>query len=453
MEGGGFFMTDGTTRRVLRNAGWMLGGQGVTAVLSLLYLALATRTLGAAGFGTFSMVLAISSAIGTIVSFQCWQIVVHYGMDHLHAGRRDELQRLMWFCAGLDLSGMVVGSISSLVAVAMLSGPFGWSTETAWTAACFCVLTMMGIRSTPVGVLRLHDRFASVSAAEASAPVVKTIGAVVCWWLETGLGSFLMVWASADLVVAIACWWLAADRCDAPWRPGARPDARGVVSENEGIWRYALATNATSSLKVGSRSFAILVVGGIAGPAAAGAYRICLQLSQSAMRVSQVISRAVFPELAKARLAGLADVSRILWSTTRLVGSVGLATAVLLPLLGGTLLATVGGGAYVGAWTALMVMGAACVVEMTGSAMEPTLFALGRGGAALRAGILSAGTTVVLMVPLTADGGALGAAWAVLAGAVLSGAAMLLSLRSALSKVGPRANDADADGTTDRIHA
>lgn len=417
----------------------MLGGQGVTAVLSLLYLALATRTLGAAGFGTFSMVLAISSAIGTIVSFQCWQIVVHYGMDHLHAGRREELQRLMWFCAGLDLSGMVVGSISSLAAVTALSGPFGWSSETSWTAACFCVLTMMGIRSTPVGVLRLHDRFAAVSAAEASAPVVKTLGAIACWWLGAGLGAFLMVWASADLVVAVACWWLAADRCDAPWRRGARPDARGVVAENEGIWRYALATNATSSLKVGSRSFAILVVGGIAGPAAAGAYRICLQLSQSAMRVSQVISRAVFPELAKARLSGLADVSRILWSTTRLVGAVGLATAVLLPMLGGTLLATVGGGAYAAAWWALMVMGAACVVEMSGSAMEPTLFALGRGGSALRAGVLSTAATVILMVPLTADGGALGAAWAVLAGSLVSAAVMLWSLRGALA--GRRSGD------------
>lgn len=413
-------MTEGTTRRVLANAGWMLGGQGVTAILSLVYLALATRTLGAAGFGTFSMVLAISSAVGTIVSFQCWQIVVHYGMDHLREGRNDELTRLLWFCASLDFAGMIVGSFSSLAIVAMVSGPFGWSESTTWTAACFCVLTMMGMRSTPVGVLRLHDRVAAVTGAEAFAPIVKTIGAVTCWWLSTGLGPFLIVWASADLVVAIACWTLAAVRCGAPWRPGSRPDARGVVSENQGIWRYALATNATSSLKVGSRSVAILLVGGLAGPAAAGAYRICLQLSQSATKVSAVISRAVFPELAKARLSGVQDVMRILWSTTRLVGAVALATAILLPLLGGTLLRTVGGGAYVAAWGALMVMGAAAVIEMTGSALEPTLFAIGRGGAALRAGVASAMVTVTLMVPMTIAGGAWGAAWAVLAGSITS---------------------------------
>ena len=33
-------------RRLFTNMGWLLGGRGINAVLSLVYLALATRTLG-----------------------------------------------------------------------------------------------------------------------------------------------------------------------------------------------------------------------------------------------------------------------------------------------------------------------------------------------------------------------------------------------------------------------
>lgn len=425
-------MNDGTTRRVLANAGWMLGGQGMGAVLSLLYLALATRTLGASGFGTFSMILAVSSAIGTLVAFQSWQIVVHYGMDHLNAGREKELSRLLWFCASLDFFGMVVGSLCSLVAIALLAGPFGWDASTGWSAAAFCVLTMMGIRSTPVGVLRLHDRFAIASGAETVAPIVKTIGAVACWWLSTGIGPFLMVWALADVLVAVAYWWLAATRCGAPWRPGARPSIGGVRKANRGIWGYALATNATSSLKIGSRSLAILIVGWLAGPAAAGAYRICLQLSQSATKVSQTLSKAVFPELARARLSSREDLARVVWTTTRMVGTIALVAALLLPIVGHPLLALVGGGAYVGAYGALMVMGAAAVVEMTGSALEPTLFASGRGSVALRAGIASTLTTVGLMMPATLAGGTWGAAWSVLAGTIVSVVVTGTAVRSLL---------------------
>jgi hypothetical protein len=38
-------------RRALTNTGWLMGARGVNAVLSLGYLALATRSLGLEGFG------------------------------------------------------------------------------------------------------------------------------------------------------------------------------------------------------------------------------------------------------------------------------------------------------------------------------------------------------------------------------------------------------------------
>jgi hypothetical protein len=33
-------------KRLVKNIGWLLGGRGLNAVLSLVYLAIATRTLG-----------------------------------------------------------------------------------------------------------------------------------------------------------------------------------------------------------------------------------------------------------------------------------------------------------------------------------------------------------------------------------------------------------------------
>ena len=426
--------TKGATRRVLANAGWMLGGQGAAAAMSLVYLALATRSLGLEGFGTFSMILAIASTVATLVAFQCWQIVVHYGMDHLHAGRDDDLARLLWFCAGLDALGVAFGSMISLATVAAVAGPLGWDSSTTWAATVFCLLTMMGFRSTPVGVLRLHNRYATAAGAETIAPVLKTIGAVGCWWFDAGLPGFLIVWALADVAVSIAYWFIAAAHCGAPWRPGSRPEMRGVRSANEGILRYALATNATASLKIASRSLAILVVGWFGGSTAAGAYRLCLQLSQAAARVSQVISRALFPELARARLSGVDQLRTMLWRTSRLVAALGLVAAIAIPLLGNPLLTLVGGAAYAAAYPTLLVMGAAAVVEMTGSALEPTLLALGRGGAALRASIAAAVTTLVLMIPAASTNADYGAAWAVLAGAIVAFATSAWSLRPLLTK-------------------
>src|SRR5690606_15200073 len=74
-------------RRALQNTGWLMGARGINAVLSLIYLALATRALGLAGFGSFVLVIAFAQAVTGIASFQTWQVVVRWGQDR--EGARD----------------------------------------------------------------------------------------------------------------------------------------------------------------------------------------------------------------------------------------------------------------------------------------------------------------------------------------------------------------------------
>src|SRR3546814_4688965 len=97
----GFARLPRGVRAAARNLGWLLASRGVLAVLSLVYLGVATRTLGAADFGRFALITGASQAIALLVGFQTWQIVVRYGVDHLNSGddrseeHTSELQSLM----------------------------------------------------------------------------------------------------------------------------------------------------------------------------------------------------------------------------------------------------------------------------------------------------------------------------------------------------------------------
>src|SRR5690606_20967759 len=97
--------------RILANTGWLLGGKGVGAVLSLAYLAIVTRTLGVADFGRFALVLSAANVIKTLVSFDSWQIVVRYGQPHLAAGKGDALNRVLRFCILIDLGSALAGGV------------------------------------------------------------------------------------------------------------------------------------------------------------------------------------------------------------------------------------------------------------------------------------------------------------------------------------------------------
>src|SRR3546814_8372779 len=61
---------DSSIGRILENTAWLLGGKGVGALLSFVYLAIITRTLGPAGFGHFALILRTAQLNSIIVSFE-----------------------------------------------------------------------------------------------------------------------------------------------------------------------------------------------------------------------------------------------------------------------------------------------------------------------------------------------------------------------------------------------
>jgi hypothetical protein len=79
-------------RRALTNTGWLMGARGINAVLSLGYLALATRSLGLEGFGKFVLAVSFSQAIAGLASFQTWQAVVRWGHGREDPSRSGRLR-------------------------------------------------------------------------------------------------------------------------------------------------------------------------------------------------------------------------------------------------------------------------------------------------------------------------------------------------------------------------
>ena len=195
--------------RILANTGWLLGGKGVGAVLSLAYLAIVTRTLGVADFGRFALVLSAATVIKTITSFDSWQIVVRYGQTHLAADNGDALNRVLRFCIMIDLASAAVGGAIAAVIILAFGGLLELPPGMGWQAWLFCMVMMITIRSSPTGILRLFDRFDSAALAETMIPVGRMIGAVAALWLMPTITGFLIAWGAAELLCALAYWWLA----------------------------------------------------------------------------------------------------------------------------------------------------------------------------------------------------------------------------------------------------
>ncbi|WP_326525472.1 lipopolysaccharide biosynthesis protein [Sphingomonas sp.] len=400
--------------RALRNVGWLLTGKGVGAVLSLVYLGLATRTLGLDGFGDFMLILSVGQAVAAVVLFQSWQVVVRYGVPQLSSGDTAGLGRLVRFCAMLDIGGAVVGCVVVTAALWLLSGRFGWDGAMMRDAMLFCAVLMLSVRSSAIGVLRLHDRYGIGALAESATPIMRFVGALAVVATGPSVRGFLIAWAAAEVVTAIVHW-------RAVWRvaPGLMRGWAGTLSapaEHPGLWQFALLTNVSATLNAASKQGMVILVGLVTGPAAAGAYRLAFQLSQALAQIAEMFSRGVFPEFSRAdRGATRDDLKRLFRQSTRLTVAVGAVICLFVPLAGEHVLRLVGGNAYAGAWPLVLILSLAVAIDVMGIGFEPVLLGTGRAGAAFRIRLAAVVVLAVAAALLMPRLDALGAALATLA--------------------------------------
>ncbi|WP_293876178.1 lipopolysaccharide biosynthesis protein [Sphingomonas sp. UBA978] len=428
----------GPMRAIARNLGWMLASRGVLAVLSLVYLAIVTRTLGVAGFGRFALITGASQALATVVGFQTWQIIVRYGHQHLKPGDETRLARLFRACGLLDVGSAVIGVILAAVIIHTWGEALGVRPVHARATMIFTIAQLLSIRSTPLGILRLRDRFSVAAAADSVTPATRLIGAVLAALFLPSVTGFLIAWGLAEVLTAAAYWAALARSGDLKllFAPGI--GVRDVVIDHPGIVRFSLATNASSSLGLSSKQIPLLLVGGTVGTASAGAFRLALQLAQALTKVSQLLARAAFPEIVRAVAAGgLARVRQMILRSFLMATVVAAFAFLIVVVFGHPVLTLMGGKEFGRAYPILLWLAAAGCIDLVTVGFEPLLLAANRIGATFIARLVGIGALFAVSFWLSPSLEVIGVSIAVLVNAVIVALLLGLAIQSLLQSEPP----------------
>jgi O-antigen/teichoic acid export membrane protein len=394
-------------RRLMQNIGWLLGGRGVNAVLSLAYLALATRTLGIQAFGYFALIVALGQTVTGLANFQTWQFVVRWGADDKGPGEATG------FAIALDFISVLLGTA--------LAAALVWSTK-LWLplpadmraiAFGFCIVSLLAMRSTPTGLLRLGFRFGLATAAETVQPLVRAAGALVAVLVMPTVLGFVIAWAAAEVAVAIALWLAAAqhERIDF-----SQISLHKLPREHPDAWGFVWATNLSGSLAVGGKQVIVLLVGAFGGEAFAGGYRVASQLGQALVQLAQTVSKAIYPELVHARDDAHAIARRM--ANIALIGGI-LAVAFVL-LFGRWGLVAVAGPEFRVVYWAMVILAIAGAIELVGASLESLLVSANRAGTAFLVRAIPTVLALLLLETAMDWNGLKGAAFTVLGSSALS---------------------------------
>lgn len=428
-------------QRLFTNIGWLLGGRGINAVLSLVYLALATRTLGLEMFGHFAAIVAIGLVVTGIANFQTWQFIVRWGAKGTQ-GDGHSARDATGFAIALDLLSVAMGLV--LAALMVWSAPL-WlplPEELLPLTFAYCVVSLLSIRTTPLGLLRLRFKYATATAAEAVQPIVRAIGAVLAWIYMPTVTGFILAYAVSEFAVAIALWFAAArnERIDLSAISLTRIPAR-----HKDAWRFVWSTNMSGSLTIAGKQITLLLVGAFGGAALLGGFKVASQLGQALVALAQAISKAILPELVHAKQDALV-IARRMANVALVGGAIAVLAAVVFGRLGLDLIAGDefrGRGFY---W-AMVILSVAGAVELVGASLESLLVSAGRAGTAFVVRAVPTLLGFALLDLAIGWNGALGAAFTVIGASALAVIGFYVAILNLAEIRFDIASDQDADGS------
>ena len=421
--------------RVLANAGTLLGGRSINALVSLGYIALTARGLGAAQMGVLVLITTFTQFLAEVVKFQSWQTVLQYGAPPLLVGDRPGFQQVVRFSLFLDLTSSLVGMVLGVIGAMLFGSVLGWSQALAPAAALYALTVVFTTSATAVGLLRLFDRFRYLAGEQAASSIVRLIGAAIAFWLHAPLWAFLAAWAAGPLAsflyVGIIAWRELGRRKMLEGFSLAGPLGQGLP----GVWRFAWATNFNSSLEVAFTHVITLMVGALLGPTQAALWRVGRQVADGMAKPAKLVVPALYPELAKMRAAGGDEAMRKLASQIALLG--GAVAGVLLlvtALVGKPLLTLVMGQAFAAASGVMTWQVGAAALGVLALPLEPMLVSIGAAGTALRVRLAVCVVFILALTPMVKTYGLDGAGAALVGAGLAMAIGMFLTLRARLAQ-------------------
>lgn len=366
--------------KTLSNLAHLAGGNAAASLLNAIVLLIMARMLGPALLGVFAMVESYGTLVDQLVRLETWQPLIRYGSQALEMGNDVRLKALIKLGILIDCTGAAVAAAVAFLFIPVVAHLVGWDDVTIRMARWYCLTVLAGISSTPIGVLRIFDRFKQMAWLETATALVRLAAVAVASWLHGSLWHLIAIFIVVQLLYRITLGLLAS-------RELARRRFSGIAYAplaelhdiRRGYIRLTLATNATALVRKSTQELDVLVVGGIAGASVVGIYDLVRRITNAAIKGATMIQQVALPDLS--RLWARADIAAFRAHARQIelfTVAIGVVFVAVVALGGRSLVTNLAGPRFHGAAAPLLVQTIAACLFMCGSAIRPALITMGQ---------------------------------------------------------------------------
>jgi len=313
-------------RRVFGNFGFLLGGRGIAAVMSLGTTVLMARALGPVEFGLAVLMQTYVLLVRGLLNVKQFQGIIRYGVPAYDAGDIHTLRRLIGICRRMDRYTSIAATLVALLMAPLIGPAMGVDQDQVILLTAYSLVLLTSGNVTDTGILRLFDQFNILARTETISPAIRLFGVVIAWWLESPLPVFIAILALSYAAGNLYLSWCG--RREYRQRIGPVPEGENIadarVAEFSGLRHFLWITYWQSNLDLIPKRVSIMLAGYLLGVSEAGLLRLARQFSSLLAKPAVLIRQVVFLDLTRSWNQGSTDFKLVAYRTALLGGGVGM---------------------------------------------------------------------------------------------------------------------------------
>lgn len=292
----GRFKRDTTLGRVIKNSGFLLVSNLISAVVSI-----ATANLvGVAVFGVLGIVTSFITNVNQLLSFRMADVVVRYMGDFYVKKEYDRA------AAVVKLAGLTEAAISVIAyLVLLLVAPLGakYIAKDATLTPLFLIyglsILSMITYETATGVLRVVNSYFGQSVLNLVQSLV-TLGVIIYAYVTRGgIVVVLLAYLAGKVVLGIGTIIFAVVRTGQTLGKGWWKASFKLLPPIKEFTKFALSTNFSGTINMVVRDSELLWVGGLFSPTIAGYYKVAISIINLIIMPINPFIATTFPEIVR----------------------------------------------------------------------------------------------------------------------------------------------------------
>lgn len=299
---GGRARDDKAFRRRLVSVGHLLSGNGITAVLGLVGVAITARSLGPADYGILALIVSYVRVFDRLMRFESWQPLIKYAAEtgHPPEGRIERLRALFAFGLWLDVSACTAAAFSAILLAWACAPLLGMSATHIGLVIINCGTLLLNISGMPTAALRLAGQFRTIAYVQVASSVVRILLCAIGFWSGGGLLFFVIAWTASQIISSLLFLGIALLVLR---RQGIgslhRVPLRGMTRQFPGIMGFAWSSSFSISIRSSSMELDVLIVGALADTRSAGLYFVAKQVAKMVQQACGQVQAVLYPDVAR----------------------------------------------------------------------------------------------------------------------------------------------------------